>query len=108
MIPNATSRGPKGSTIYLYKTESYQTYSHVNTPTAAVTYGSGQKPVITSSPNTNFAISRGPNTLSCTAMFVANAKVIIIETQMQGNGCYRGNGFAERQGNPTHMPAIAQ
>lgn len=102
-VPSEQVPGPNGTVAYLYKTQSYPTLRTSSTPNIGVHYTGRSAPVIT---NTNPAVmnatDRGSISLNCTAIFVANAKGQIIDTQIEGVGCYGGSNFAARMGNPDH------
>lgn len=100
--PDDQVTGPNGTVAYLYNTQSYRAAPNRNSPNVGVHYTGRSAPVIT---NTNPAImngaARGSMSLNCTAIFVANRQGQIIDTQVQGMGCYGGTGFATRMGNPS-------
>lgn len=94
--PDVKTPGSKGNTVYVYKTTSY---SNANTPTAPVVgiNASGNKPVFVTPPNTNNTWTRGPMSLSCLASFIVNSKGTIVDTHIEGNGCY-----GDVKANPGH------
>lgn len=59
------------------------------------------KPVIVSQANTNNPSTNRGMKLDCTAIFIVNEQGIIVETKIQGSGCYANQGLAERMQNPT-------
>lgn len=87
----------QGNTVYVYKTESYRADTTQTGPVIGLS-GNDSRPV--SAVNTNNTWNRGRQSVSCNAIFVANAKGLIIETQIQGHGCYGGQHFADKRSNP--------
>lgn len=104
--PTEQVPGPNGTVAYLYKTQSYPTVRTAGGPNIGVHYTGRSAPVIT---NTNTAVmngaDRGSISLNCTSIFVANSQGQIIDTQIEGVGCYGGSYFATRMGNPDRAAA---
>lgn len=100
--PTEQVPGPNGTVAYLYKTQSYPTMRTAGGPNIGVHYTGRSAPVIT---NTNPAVmnasNRGSISLNCTVIFVGNAQGQIIDTQIEGVGCYGGSNFSARMGNPS-------
>ena len=100
--PSDQITGPKGNTAYIYNTQSYRAIPTNQNPSIGVHYTDRSAPVIT---NTNPAVmnaaERGSISMNCTAIFLANPKGQIIDTQVQGVACYGGSHFKNRMGNPT-------
>lgn len=92
--PNQKVTTLSGNTVYIYKSKGYQNPitptspigMHVNRQGGAVftltpsTYGGGAKP------------------LDCLAAFEFNAQGTIVDTKVQGNGCYADKLFADEKG----------
>ncbi|MHB1222228.1 MAG: hypothetical protein ACYC0J_09560 [Gammaproteobacteria bacterium] len=91
--------GPNGYTAYVYKTESYRAYNTVVSPQIGVNFTPSGRPILISQPNLAPNASRGMG-LVCTTLFTANPKGIIIDTAVNGTGCYGGARFAEKYRHP--------
>lgn len=91
---------PNGNTVYIYKTQSYQNYNVPTSPVVGVNVSPVGTPIISVPPDTNSVWNREPISLSCIAAFEANKEGTIVNTQIQGNGCYGSQGFANSKGNP--------
>lgn len=99
-MPDERIISPSGSVLYLYKTESYRTYNGPSSPAIGVNYSRGGRPVIVNTPNTNTTWDRGALSITCMAAFEVNPRGEIINTQVQGHGCYGGDNFMAKNGNP--------
>lgn len=96
--PDRRLGAPDGQIVYIYNTQSYRNAPLATSPAIGVNVQGG-KPVIVSTPTPHSAIDRGPTSLSCTAMFVANKQGKIIDVQAAGNGCYGSKRFSDRLSN---------
>lgn len=92
--------GPDGNAVYVYKTESYQAYNTPTSPSIGVNFGQHGTPVITNTTHTNNVWNRGMG-LACIAVFIATPQGKILDTRINGNGCYGSEDFAKRMANPT-------
>lgn len=98
--PNTKVISPNGNTFLVYKTESYRSYNAPASPQIGVHYTPNGTPILVTGPNPNVTASRGGVTLSCYAGFEANPQGRIVNTQIQGAGCYGSQSFANQRGNP--------
>jgi hypothetical protein len=90
-----------GNMLLIYKTENYHTYNTTASPTVGVHFNSSGKPIMTSVPNTNPSWNRsGALSLTCSAGFEVDKHGTIVDTQVQGNGCYGDENFASKWRNP--------
>lgn len=87
-----------GSSILIYKTTSYRTYSTTGSPAIGVNT-SGPNPVLVTQPNTNNALESRTLSLDCFATFEVNKQGTIVKTQYTNHGCYAGHTFADRLAN---------
>lgn len=85
--PDVKVLSRSGNPVYIYKTTSYRSYPTSYSPQIGVNV-SGKRAVIVSDPNTNPSISRGPQSITCSALFEANPAGTIVNTQVKGSGCY--------------------
>ena len=97
---DSTITAGDGNTLLVYKTEGYRTYNTTASPAVGVNYSGSGKPVIVSTPNTNSSWSRGTMSLTCSVGFEVDKHGTIVDTQVQGPGCYGGENFAAKMGNP--------
>ena len=97
--PDYKVASPDGNITLAYRTQSYSTYTPPTSPAIGVNNAAG-RPVITVAPNTNNTWNRGQLSITCTAIFKANAKGVITQTNIQGTNCYGGQGFANQYANP--------
>jgi hypothetical protein len=98
-----------GHSLYLYKIESYRSTTQTYSPSIGVNDTRGNAPILTSSaPNTNMTWNRGGMSLSCAVLFETNKNNIIVNTTMQGNGCYGGKEFARKKANPAAPVKVDQ
>lgn len=98
--PDQRMTSPGGNTIYIYNTQSYRNFNAPSSPPVGVNYTSGGRPVIVPMNNSLNNWNRGPMSISCSAIFEANPKGVIINTQIQGTGCYGSENFANTKSNP--------
>ena len=100
--PDTKVVSPNGNMFLVYKTESYRSYTAPSSPEVGVHFTGKGAPVLVSGPNPGAASNwnRGGGVITCYAGFEANPQGVIIRTQVQGAGCYSGQGFATQRGNP--------
>lgn len=92
--PDVQMPGSNGGKILIYKTETYHATNNTQgSPAIGVNVSPSGKPLITTA---NAPINHSTLTLTCTAIFTANAHGIITRTLVQGEGCYGGEVFANR------------
>lgn len=104
--PDQTVSNPKGNTIYVYKTESYQRTNTPVTPSAGVNFSGTGKPVIVTQSDANANWNRNMS-LSCITYFIADSKHVITEVKISGNNCFGGSSYSSRMSNPANMPTVA-
>ncbi len=99
--PDQILQGPKGTTLYVYKTEAYHAGNLASAPAVGVTYSAHGNPVFTSSSIENLNQNGGRNVaLLCTTIFEINSRGKILRAKSQGNGCYGSAKFAASMNNP--------
>jgi len=101
-MPDQKITNSSGHTYYVYKTESYRAYNAPATTPVGVNYSRGGRPVIMDLSNTNNTWNRGPSSITCTAIFEADAKGKIISSTTKGQGCYGNQQFANTRMNNGH------
>lgn len=99
--PDDQAVGPGGNTGYFYTKTTSRRYPVMQSPGVGVNTTAQGHPVIVS---TNPAImngrDRGSMSLTCTAIFITNAKGIIVNTKTQGIGCNSGGNLPAQLANP--------
>lgn len=106
--PNDQAVGPRGNTAYVYTTTSYQSYQAPTNPSIGVHYTAQGAPVITNTGSAVMNMDRAGLSLNCTAIFIADGTGKIIDTKIQGAGCYGGTDFSSRMGNPANPKPATQ
>jgi hypothetical protein len=96
--PDTKIVNPNGSVIYIYKTKSYDTASTSGSSPVGVNVSRTGRPVIVTPNNAN--ISRSALSIHCLAVFEADAKGKIYNTEVRGQGCYGSQNFVKTKGNP--------
>lgn len=96
--PDTKIVNPNGSTIYIYKTKSYGTPNTTGSNPVGVNVSRTGRPVIVTPNNTNG--SRSSLSINCLAVFEADAKGKIYNTEVRGKGCYGSQEFVKTKGNP--------
>jgi hypothetical protein len=100
--PDQTVADRQGSTIYVYKSESYQRSNTMVSPSMGVNNGGNGRPVIVSDSNANANWNRNMS-LSCVTYFIANSKHVITDVKTAGNNCFGGASYSSRMSNPANM-----
>lgn len=101
--PDTKIVNPNGSTIYIYKTQSYGTVSTTGSNPVGVNVSRTGRPVIVTPDNNNTWPRNSSPSISCLAVFEADAKGKIYNTEVRGKSCYQSRNFMNSRGNPASM-----
>jgi hypothetical protein len=100
--PNTKIENPDGTSIYIYRTESYGKVKLPEPTQVGVANRGGRPVIVTTNPNYR---GRRSLSLTCLSIFEANSAGNIISTQVRGNGCYGSRVFARDLMNQYNQPA---
>ncbi len=99
--PDDKINGTHCDIIYIYKTESQQSYRTDLAPTVAMTVTPSGRPFVTHQPGGSTPVAKSVVTDVCYAVFKANRHGRIYAVEVQGKHCIGNLNFAATMANPS-------